>query len=198
MKLKTIGHRALKSTILAALLLGSVNAVHAAINITISEVAGDVLVEYSGSINTAGLTRDGSAVIVPTINPGEGAFVSDGGWAFATGDHYQGVTGPVSFGSLVNSTRTSTTGSPLVLDAGGGTLTVSEGYASNSSIIGSSVYAFTSLASMGINQGTYVWNWGSGETADSLTITAVPEPSTYAAIFGCIALGVAVMRRRKS
>lgn len=35
-------------------------------------------------------------------------------------------------------------------------------------------------------------------TPTSLTISAVPEPSTYAAIFGALALGLVVWKRRRA
>lgn len=34
------------------------------------------------------------------------------------------------------------------------------------------------------------------QTSDALTVSAIPEPSTYAAIFGAGALGFALWRRR--
>lgn len=42
------------------------------------------------------------------------------------------------------------------------------------------------------------WNYTFGLTANSLqlTVTAVPEPTTYAAIFGTLALGCILLRRR--
>jgi PEP-CTERM motif len=45
-----------------------------------------------------------------------------------------------------------------------------------------SVYANQSLASMGLIPAVYVYKWGSGDTADSLTIVVgdVPEPSSWA------------------
>ncbi|MEX2381336.1 MAG: PEP-CTERM sorting domain-containing protein [Opitutales bacterium] len=41
---------------------------------------------------------------------------------------------------------------------------------------------------------------GAGATfaADNITLTAVPEPSTYAALFGALALGFAFLRRRRA
>jgi hypothetical protein len=45
-----------------------------------------------------------------------------------------------------------------------------------------SVYANQSFKSLGLTPNVYVYQWGSGATADSLTIVIgdVPEPSTWA------------------
>ncbi|MCD8483288.1 MAG: PEP-CTERM sorting domain-containing protein [Verrucomicrobia bacterium] len=38
---------------------------------------------------------------------------------------------------------------------------------------------------------------GSNVEIDNISLTAIPEPSTYAAIFGALALGFIVLRRRR-
>ncbi len=53
-------------------------------------------------------------------------------------------------------------------------------------------------ANIGFNTGTGDARWQTAHIGDlgSLTLTAIPEPSTYAAIFGLLTLGLVVLRRR--
>jgi hypothetical protein len=57
---------------------------------------------------------------------------------------------------------------------------VPEGYVSGSSLTGSSLFSGQTLASMGLVEGTYAFNWGSGSTGDSITfevgVPPVPAP----------------------
>ena len=54
----------------------------------------------------------------------------------------------------------------------------------------------TSLSDIGWATGSSgTWSWGSGTNADSITLTAVPEPRTYAALRGMAALGLVAVRR---
>ena len=57
------------------------------------------------------------------------------------------------------------------------------------------VMAAATLASLGMDLGSYTWSWGSGGTADSLTLNVVPEPST-AALMVLGIVGLAARRRR--
>ena len=66
--------------------------------------------------------------------------------------------------------------------------------------IAASVITFdsTSLADFGwVDGNSGTWSWGSGASADSVTlVAAVPEPRAYAALFGLVALGLVAVRRR--
>ena len=63
---------------------------------------------------------------------------------------------------------------------------------SGDSLSGSATYAFETFASIGLTPGTYVWSWGSGGSADSLTLNIVPEPT---AVF-LLATGLAALAWR--
>ena len=64
---------------------------------------------------------------------------------------------------------------------------------SNSLIVSSpSTYAFDAFALYSVSTA------GSNFTIDNVTITAVPEPSTYAACAGAAVLGLAFWRRRRA
>jgi len=68
-------------------------------------------------------------------------------------------------------------------------------YISGGSLSGSMTFSGATLASLGINPGTYVWSWGAGSNADSFTLQAVPEPSTT--LFAGLAVAVFGMRRTR-
>jgi hypothetical protein len=78
----------------------------------------------------------------------------------------------------------------------GSSITLSgSNYANLSSII-FRIYGWNSTSGSGA---TYIRNLTGNDLVISGTVTAVPEPSTYAAILGGVALvGVMVTRRRKS
>ena len=74
-------------------------------------------------------------------------------------------------------------------------LYVPDAYVSGNPLDGSSTYTGFTFADLGLDVGTYVWSWGSGETADSFTLNVVPEPST-AALTALGLVGLAARRRR--
>jgi hypothetical protein len=98
-------------------------------------------------------------------------------------DVYNGITGPLSFGPG-NSAIAATSGSGGLVGVFGGDLelVVPRGYVSGTLLSDESLYANQSFASLGLTPDVYVYNWGSGDTADRLTIVVgdVPEPSTWA------------------
>jgi hypothetical protein len=77
-------------------------------------------------------------------------------------------------------------------------LLVSDGYFSGSPLSGTATWAGTTIASMQLTLGTYLWTWGAGATADSFTLNigVVPEPSS-SIITGCALTGRALCRRRQ-
>jgi hypothetical protein len=145
----------------------------AAYQIILTESGGNVVATASGSINTAGLTANGNSSLPIYINAGSSyIYVGSSG---ANTDEYITVSGPSSFGSGGASFGSSGSGSMVGL-TGGSNLLVPHGYVSGSSISGSAVWNGATLNSLGVTKGTYTWVWGSGATADSLTLYAGTTP----------------------
>jgi len=181
--------------------IGNSTAKAADLVFSIQQIGSDVVLNGSGSVNTAGLTIGGSSNRIGSVNPGFSAF-SVGPAVVTSMRFWSPLTGSkpsIGTGSFTAATSGSGDYIGLVTFSGGG-LYLPQSYVSGTSLSGTSVFANTTVAALGLTLGTYTWTWGSGANAGSaqMTISNVPEPSTYA--LGIIATGVmaAVARRRKA
>jgi hypothetical protein len=115
-------------------------------------------------------------------------------------DFYSFLSGPLSFGSGGPTIATLGTGDRFGVDALSSVcicLFVPDGYVSGTPLSATSVYAGATFASLGVIPGTYVWNWGSGANADSLTLRIIPTAAPEPVSLSLLAVGVAglVVRR---
>jgi hypothetical protein len=137
--------------------------------VTVAQVGPDVVWSGIGSFDLTGLTSAGTNTI------GGGYAANQAIWAIGpvtTVDTYSGtITYPTSFGTggiYVTSNTGSTFG---VLPGGSGrTLYLPSGYISNTVISGSATYNSTTIATMGLNTGSYVWTWNSGSSSLTMNI----------------------------
>ena len=187
---------------LAALAVGLASEAQAAFVFTVSPVGNDVVTVGAGTINTAGLSfffdypaADGpQAAVNPPV-----AGIAGGPTVTSAASLYDGASGPARIGPAVSSpfgfatNATSGTGD-LVGASSGQFIFLPVGYVSGTPLANTNTYANATISSLGFTPGTYVYTFGSGLTADSLTINVVPEPTTLAA---CSLGAVALLRRRR-
>jgi hypothetical protein len=187
---------------LAALGLVTVGgSAEASVLIDMSEVGGNLVITGSGTIDLTGLSFSSVGADAGFV------FAKFGGVAVgvqAADDLYSGVAGPASFGAggFIIPFGQSGDVFGVIGDLSPPTILVPHGYVSGASLSGSSTYVGQSFATLGLTQGTYLYTWGSGPTADSLTVTigtaAIPEPGTWAMIMlGFAALGLGSFSRLK-
>ena len=151
---------------------------HAAVIINVSEVVGDVVASANGTLNTAGLTPFGGGSITGGHTFGSGYNAGYDGVLFvstATSLQSYIINSPVVFStgtSIFQATTNSggTVGISLFNLAGLDRLHVSNTYVSNATISATSTWSGTTITNLGLIPGTHVITWGSGETADSLTL----------------------------
>jgi len=171
----------------------------AAFIINIEQDGSNVDATGSGSFNLAALTLntyggdyaevDGiysTATLGPAI-PG------------TTVDYYETLTGPSSFGSSIDTAATSGSG-PIAGLYNSELLVVPHGYLSGTPITNSATFDNTTIAELGLTDGTYTFSWGGGLTADDVVVnigpvSAVPEPMSV----GMLGIGGAtlLLRRRR-
>lgn len=167
---------------------------------TLQQVGTSVVVNGSGSLNTAALTLQSVMENTPggQIHTGN-AYVIAG--AVGTCAAYSGLTGPTSFGTATASTTASaSSGSDVGIFASYGDpfLYAPNGYVSGTALADTATFPDATFASLGFTPGTYTYVWGTGANADSLVVTGVvPEPATWAGLaVGTAALGWTLRRRR--
>ena len=138
----------------------------------------DAVATGSGTLNVSALTPSvGSGRAF--VNGQDAMIVVGPAPNFSNFSTYMFASGPATFGP----------GAPVIAWYGSGDnfgilgrlgiLLLPEGYISGAPLYGTSHYPGRTVASLGLTPGTYVYTWGSGANADSLTIqvgTPVPEP----------------------
>jgi hypothetical protein len=167
--------------VLACLL--SVRPAQAGYTVTLQQVGPDVVATGSGAINLTGLTFTQSTSVNPAIGPSGFASIYTGPTS-STVDDYYGPSGPTSFGSGPG--RSASSGSGDMVGTSGvyyagyfyRFLTVPAGYVSGTALSDSATYRGTTLAALGVTQGTYVWTWGT--TANqNFTLQIPPVPPVF-------------------
>ncbi len=166
-----------------------------------------MVAEGSGTINFAGLQPWIAPYVLPEINPQRGLLAIGSGY----GQAYVGAgAGPATggFGQGPGELARLAGGDPVLIGFRFDTkmvLVVPWGYVSGSPLVSSAVFDNVDLSQLGVDPGTYVWSWGSGDDADTFTLniidpnppTAVPAPPALA-LFGVGLVGLFASRRRRA
>lgn len=188
--------------------------VRAALVITLQETGANVVATVSGSINSlvgATLSQTGaSSTSYNGLRPGSSTAPTQTLLAFSdlngTSDTYNNYTvtsspNPMFFGngSAASTTfQTASSGSIstdfFVRHSTPGNFWIKQSYVLGTPITGSVTWANKTFSNMGIVAGTYVWSWAT----DSITLNAVPEPSSVALLALGIGGLVALRRFRRS
>ncbi len=178
----------------------------AAYTVYLYESSGNVFASGSGTINTSGLTHSSTTVpqnprMVPT-----GPLLVVG--APGSLDTYRTAVRPSALGPGGLAVATSGSGPTVGADTSGA-IGVPEGYVSGVPMSSQASWNGATLASLGVNTGTYSWTWGTGANADSFTLIVGSAPPVTAAVptlseFSLLglsamlgALGIARARRKR-
>jgi len=195
---------------IAAVLLGiaaTVSPARAAYILTYQQVGSNVVATGSGSLDLTDLTllydtggtpaqvapSNGYTYVGATYSTGIAYFYAN------SGNGNPAIVGPTSFGTGSDVDATSSTDTELVGISGGyPAVEVPNPYTSGAPLSDTSTYAGSSISSLGLTPGTYVWTWGQGADADSFTLNidspSVPEPASL----GLLAMaGFGILRRHR-
>ena len=190
---------ALTSALALGLGVGGARPAEAAFTFTFAQQGADVVGTGSGSINTAALS------IVSAFGGNQGFVIPNQGWISFAGDGalWGGMSGPANFGPGGGGFQPTFTGAEFWLRGSARQIGLPYNYVSGTVFSNSVLYTNRTIAQLGMTPGTYVWTWGSGETADSFTvqvgapaIAAVPEPLS-AGLLAVGLVGLAAARRAR-
>lgn len=169
--------------------------VSATLIINVTQEGNDIVVLATGSVNTTELTfRGGTDISSNTQLSPNIAWISTAPKASVQMYRYLGLSGPKSMGSGQSSGSFRGTGDLVMIEGASEQLWLPYGYDSGTYLSGTTRYSSRSLETLGFNEGAYVYTWGSGANADSLTVNVIPEPSTLAFV-GIFGGGLWVVRR---
>ncbi|WP_309400732.1 PEP-CTERM sorting domain-containing protein [Cerasicoccus maritimus] len=164
--------------------------------IQVTEQSGDVIFNVNGTLDLTGAVGPNSTLTVgtPSISPSNGNLQSV---ASPSGDNdrYGLISAPSDFGTGGLGVPDSVNVTTNWISLRNGRLFVPAGYTSLSPINFTMTFNDTTISALGIGNATeYQWTLASGDT---ITLSAIPEPSTYIAGLGFLAMGFLVWRRRK-
>ena len=129
----------------------------------------------TGTLDTSALTSDGTLGGASGVDPSFAEILVGSAILPSTTplDLYTGFTGPRQWGSGITTFASSSTGMSIGINQAFGIIGVPEGYVSGTSLAGMATWTGQSYTSLGLNSGTYTYTWGSGPTADFLTVDVV-------------------------
>ena len=183
-------------TCLAASSLALTSPLHAAATLTLTQDGANVDLTSSGSFDVTDLTLAGSA----GSNGGmvsSRPFLVSGSPNIVSVTVYSGTLGSAIFGS--GSYVAATSGLGDIFGVNSNTLIVPVGYTSGSALSGTATFANATFSTLGVTPGAYTLHWGTGADADSVTINAVPEPSSWLLLgLGGSGLALAWWRRSRA
>jgi hypothetical protein len=150
-----------------------------------------------GGLNVLGITGAAGSLVFPIL----GEYETGIGGSIAL---YAPISDPGSFGTGPETDATTNVGGAFGVNEGGA-IGVPVGYVSGTEFTSGATWDNTTLAALGVTDGTYTWSWGTGPDADSFTLnigeappTSTPEPASLALLgTGLAALGLNRRRRRK-
>jgi len=162
----------------------------------------------SGSLNLAALTLSGTDITDATAAlEADEAMLALGPIAAGAGiDYYLGISGPASYGSGSEFFAESGSSGNIIIISQDVTIGVPTGYTSGDALgTSTDTWDNTTLAALGVTDGTYTWTWGTGLNADSFILhvgeapgaTGVPEPASLA-LFGTAVAALGLSRRRRA
>ena len=167
-------------------------AAHAAVEMEMVAVDGDVLLTSTGTLNLSD-TSDFSTAGLKALSAIDAA--GQFSPSAVTGPNIEaevrvecgGVTGPTTLGSGDTTWKADEgsgetmgiygAGETLGAAGDGLCLLVPKGYVSGAKLSGSARFLNASLSSLGVTKGTYQWAWGAGATADSITLYIGGKPA---------------------
>ncbi|GHB93832.1 PEP-CTERM sorting domain-containing protein [Cerasicoccus arenae] len=187
----------MKRILLLLGLISIVNLSHASVHYNISETLTGVQVDFSGSIdyNGTGWTFDGNAFPVSRIAVTPQLLESNTGDVLNRYLHTTTIVTPVASNVFSLESPGTITGVPFTV--GNGFVTVPTDYVSgDNSLVGSFFIAGQTFDDLGITPAVGATFIDYGTDLITFTATAIPEPSTYAALFGLAILGLVMVRKR--
>lgn len=167
----------------------------AALIINVNQVGDDVIAEALGTVDVSALGSADFAIFGGGLEAGKGFLVTGNPTHSTMG--YNVLTGPATFGAGASIKATSGSGDMIGVSNrfGRSVLVVHHGRPADHLYSGSSVWENHTLASLGLQTGSYVWTWGEGANADSLTINVIPEPASWVLLAGGAAATILYRRR---
>jgi hypothetical protein len=159
--------------------------------VTLQQVGPDVVATGSGAFNLHGLTFSHSGSANPAIMPFSsnfyvrGASIYTGPASSSVDSYFVPQSGPTLFGGGFTTYASSGSGDMVGIFEGfiygdpRSLLSVPAGYVSGTFLSDTATYSGTTLASLRVTPGTYVWTWGTGSNQNfTLRIPVPPPPVT--------------------
>ncbi|MFO1024326.1 MAG: hypothetical protein U1E70_04000 [Acetobacteraceae bacterium] len=182
--------------------LAATSPADAAVIIDLTIDGGSVRADAAGKLDVSSLQSLNPSSNASLVAPSHPAIVVGQG---GLSDEYTGFTStPSAFGPAVYVTN-ATFSSGQTIGAGPTVLAVPYGYVSGADLTAASIFQGHSFLTLGVTPGTYIWAWGAGDHADSLTLniiappifgSALPEPASLLLLAGPAVAALAVRRRR--